>query len=1063
MRILPPSRLRRGLLAITLLLPVLGTLGLVSPANAVTTTFTNTNPIGIPDSGPGNPSPSSVTVSGMGGVVTDVRLTLTNVSHSYAADIDAMLVSPTGQSLMVMSDVQYRGTRTLTFADGAATLGGGGSGTYAPTNLNDNLGGDGFTGGPAASGATTFAAAFDGIAPNGVWKLFVQDDAAIDSGSIGSWSLEITDSVVPQVITFSTMAPAPAHVGETYQPVATSDAGFPVTYSVVPAPATTNNACRLADDDQTLFFQHSGTCVVAADAPADATHLAGRSTQTITVVAAQSDLATLAISPIDASTTAGQPVHYSVQGKDSSGNPIPGQQATYSFAPTGGGTSVVCPSGDCAPATAGTYTVTATAPGKAGPVTSSTTLTVLADDVAALSISPEDSSTTAGTPVQFTVSGTDQFGNSLGNQTASSTIVATPVGGGTPVTCASGLCDLTVAGVWSVDASQPGPGAPASDATTLTVNPAALDRVEISPEDDTTVAGNPVVYTVTGFDEFDNVRTAGATVTATKAGVIITCPNGVCSPTDAGTWTITAANGSITDSTDLEVTAGPLADLVVSPDVTTVTPGTDVAYTATGADTYGNALGDRTSTSTFSLQRADGSGSAVPCPDAVCTAGAPGSYRVTATDGSVSGTATLVSALPSVSLELGALPTSTYGDSIPLSATVSSPDGTPAGSVQFGLDGNPVGSPVAVDGSGVATAPALTGVHAGVHTVTAAFTATPAGAYDSATTGQKLVVAQAPTTMKLDVTSSLTATVSSPAGTPDGSVTFAIDGASVGTVPLTGGTATWQGDNTGGADSVVTATYSGAADYLSSAVSTARKDPTVQAKVSGTARNGWYNQPVTVTFSCAPGSAPVACPDPVVIGTEGAGQTVTRTVVAADGGIAVVTTAPVSLDLTAPTARTLGVEAGRVYNGTAPDAACAATDALSGLESCAVTTSGERPGTVRTTVTATDLAGNATSESTTYSVRDLWVTRSEQVNGAWNVPIGGGRMLQLVDSGFPVVKAKGDLAAKAFRFAGRLDGIGHWTSRVRVPSGVRPGKILNLTIKRDDGSTDRVRIRAVRR
>ena len=780
-------------------------------------------------------------------------------------------------------------------------------------------------------------------------------------------------------------------------------------------------------------------------------------------VAAQSDLDTLAISPLDASTTAGQPVPYSVQGTDSNGLAIPGQQATYSFTPTGGGTSVVCPDGDCAPAAAGTYTVTATAPGKTGPVTSSTTLTVLADDVAALSISPEDSSTTAGTAVQFTVSGTDQFGNALADQTAASTVVATPVAGGTPITCAAGLCDLTVAGVYSVSASQTGAGAPASDATTLTVTPADLDRVEISPEGDSTVAGNPVVYTVTGFDEFDNVRPAGATVTATKAGVVIICPNGVCSPTAAGTWTITAANGSITDSTDLEVTAGPLATLVVAPDVTTVTPGTDVAYTATGADTYGNGLGDRTSTSVFSLQRADGSGPSVPCPDAVCTPGATGSYRVTATDGSVSGTATLVSALPSVQLELGALPTSTYGDSVPLSATATSPDGAPAGSVQFSLDGSPVGSPVAVNGSGVATAPGLTGVHAGLHTVTATFTATPAGSYDSATTSEKFVVAQAPTTTSLSVTSALTATVASGAGTPDGSVTFAIDGATVGTVPLTGGTATWQGDTTGGADSVVTATYSGAADYLSSAVSTARQDPKVQAKVSGTARNGWLNQPVTVTFSCAPGSAPVACPAPVVIDKEGAGQTVTRTVVAADGGIAVVTSAPVSLDLTAPTARTVGVEAGRVYNGTAPDAACAATDALSGLESCAVTTSGERPGTIRTTVTATDLAGNATTESTTYTVRDLWVTRSEQVNGAWNVPIGGGRMLQLVDSGFPVVKAKGDLAAKSFRFAGRLDGVGHWTSRVRVPKGVRPGKILKLTIKRDDGSLQRVKVRAVRR
>lgn len=1069
MNLLPSRSARRGLLAATLFLPALGALGLASPAHAAVGTFTNASPITIPASGygsvgPSSPYPSTVSVSGMNGVVEGVKLTLTNFTHTYVQDLDLMLVAPSGQNLLFLSDVQYNGGRTLTFADGfPAITNGAPSGTYSATNANDGSN-DVFNANlpaPTPSAATTFDGAFDGIGPNGNWQLYVRDQYGGDVGSIGSWSLEITDSVVPQVITFSTTAPNPAHVGETYTPVATSNAGLPVTYSI--APATTNNACALAQDDQTLFFQHSGTCVVAADAAADADHLAGRGTQTITVAAAQSDLDTLAISPIDASTTAGQPVHYTVQGTDSDGNAIPGQQANFSFTPTGGGTSVVCPDGDCAPEGEGTYTVTATAPGATGPVTSSTTLTVLADDVAALSISPEDSTTTAGTPVQFTVSGTDQFGNALPDQTSASDVVATPVGGGSPIACAAGLCDLTIAGVYSVSASQTGVGAPAGDATTLTVTPAALDRLDLTPDDDSTTAGDPVVYTVTGYDQFDNVRPAGATVTATKGATTIACPNGVCAPTSVGTWTVDAANGSITDSTTLEVTAGPLATLVVSPDVTTVTPGTSVTYTATGADTYGNGLGDQTAASTFALRRADGFGSAAACPDAVCTPADPGSYRVTAIRGAVTGTATLVSALPTVRLELGALPTATYGDDIPLTATATSPDGMPTGSLQFSLDGNPVGSPVNLDGEGVATAPALSGVHAGVHTVTATFTATPAGAYDSATTTQKLVVAKAPTTTKVTVTSSLTAVVEGgAAGTPDGSVTFAIDGADVATVPLAGGTATWQGDNTGGANSVVTATYSGGADYLSSAASTARQDPTVVAKASGAARNGWHAAPVTVSFTCSTGSAPVTCPAPVTLGTDGAGQTVTRTVVAADGGIAVVTSDPVSLDLTAPTARVVGPEEGRTYHGTAPEAACAGTDALSGLESCKVTTVGGLPGAVRTTVTATDLAGNTATASVGYVLSNLWVTRSEQVRGAWNVPIGGRRTLQFVNSGFPEIKAKGDLSAKAFRFAGRLDGVGHWTSRLRVPSNVRSGTILKLTIKRDDGSVERVKIRAVR-
>ncbi|MCW2832470.1 MAG: hypothetical protein JWN68_423 [Nocardioides sp.] len=1069
MKTLPAPRLRRGLLAAALLLPGLGALGLATPASAAPVNHTNSSGIAIPSIGQASPYPSTVAVSGLSTGVETVELTLTNMTHQYSYDMHVMLVGPNGQNLTVLSDVYWDNRaqpRTFTFADGEPALTSGfpgpaPSGRYAPT---DRGGANTFPApAPAQSGATTFAGAFAGTNPNGTWKLFVYDDIGGGSGFIPSWTLTI-DAGLPQAVTFSTTAPSPAKVGDTYTPVASSDAGLPVTYSI--DPSSTNGACALAQDDQTLFFKSSGTCVVAADSAANDTYDAGHATQSITVVAAESDLTTLDISPNGASTTAGQPVHYTVQGTDSNGLSIPGQQATISYAPTGGGASTVCPDGDCAPEAAGTYTVTATAPGATGPVTDSTTLTVLADGVAALSISPEDATTTAGTPVQFTVSGTDQFGNPQPDQTSASTVVATPVAGGTPITCVDGLCDLTVAGVYSVSASQSGDGAPAGDATTLTVTPAALDRLDLSPDDSSTAAGDPVVYTVIGYDDYDNARVdSGATVTATKGAATLACPNAVCAPTQAGTWTITATNGAITNSTTLEVNAGPEATLLISPDVTTVTPGTSVTYTVAAADTYGNSIGDVTTDSTITLQHADGSGPDAACPDAVCTPQDTGTYRVTASLGELTGTATLVAALPVVRLELGPLPTSTFGDDVPLSATATSPDGVPSGVVQFSLDGNPVGSPVELDDSGTATAPPLSGVEAGVHTVTATFTATPAGSYDSATTTQKLVVAKAPTTTTLTVTSSsLTAVVDGgTTGVPVGSVTFAIDGADVATVPLDGGTATWQGDSTGGEDSVVTATYSGGVNYLSSAVSTARLDPTVAARLSGAVRNGWHNQPVTVTFACTTGSAPVTCPAPVTLDKEGAGQTVTRTVVAADGGIAVVTSAPVSIDLTAPMARVVGPEQGRTYNGTAPEAGCLSADALSGLESCKVVTTGGLGGSVRATVTATDLAGNATTSTADYAILDLWVTRSEKVGGAWNIPVGGRRTLQFVNKGFPEITPTGDVKAKAFRFAGRLDGVGHWTSRIRVPSDVRPGTILKLKIERHDGSVERVKIRAVRR
>ena len=106
-------------------------------------TWCNNDPITVPDSGAASPYPSTVTVSDAGMFAGTVTVELTGVSHSYPGDLDILLVSPTGQSLVLMSDAsdQYTNSAatTLTFSDSAAgpipfdsilT-----SGTYLPTNV----------------------------------------------------------------------------------------------------------------------------------------------------------------------------------------------------------------------------------------------------------------------------------------------------------------------------------------------------------------------------------------------------------------------------------------------------------------------------------------------------------------------------------------------------------------------------------------------------------------------------------------------------------------------------------------------------------------------------------------------------------------------------------------------------------------------------------------------------------------------------------------------------------------------------------------------------------------
>ncbi|HEX9952847.1 MAG TPA: hypothetical protein VGB53_13825, partial [Rubricoccaceae bacterium] len=111
-----------------LVLPLFA-LVLTASAGAQTATFSNTTPIQLTQGTqtapfPGNPYPSTVAVTGMTGVVTDVNVTVRGITHTWASDIDVLLVAPNGASIVLFSDVigNFRvANRTYTFDDAGGT------------------------------------------------------------------------------------------------------------------------------------------------------------------------------------------------------------------------------------------------------------------------------------------------------------------------------------------------------------------------------------------------------------------------------------------------------------------------------------------------------------------------------------------------------------------------------------------------------------------------------------------------------------------------------------------------------------------------------------------------------------------------------------------------------------------------------------------------------------------------------------------------------------------------------------------------------------------------------
>lgn len=193
------ARYRRWRTLAAVLLCLVGLSATMRSARADTTDTlvgSNVNPITTPDSGQATLYPSQIPASGLTGKITAIRVTLHGVTHAFPDDYDILLVGPGGQSALLMSDCGGSfdlNNATLTFSETSSPLPDGAqiaSGTYRPSNYEGT--GDTFPPG-AAQFYPASLAVFNNTSPNGVWSLYVVDDAAQDSGTIaGGWTLEVT-------------------------------------------------------------------------------------------------------------------------------------------------------------------------------------------------------------------------------------------------------------------------------------------------------------------------------------------------------------------------------------------------------------------------------------------------------------------------------------------------------------------------------------------------------------------------------------------------------------------------------------------------------------------------------------------------------------------------------------------------------------------------------------------------------------------------------------------------------------------------------------------------------
>jgi subtilisin-like proprotein convertase family protein len=238
------------------------------PSVAKAGTHVSTTPVTIPgsgSSGPANPYPTTIAVAGEPGVISNVNVRLNGLTHTYAEDLEIMLVGPGGQNIVLMSDSGGGFSLTdtnLTFSDDFLFFNfpqlpddsSISSGTYNPTN--NGAQGDFFAPPAPAPSGNAFMNVFNGTDPNGVWQLYIYDQYSFDVGDLDGWELRITTANSRSNATSITVPASGTAGAATPYPSNINVSGFPTQLEEVTV--TLRNFSHTFPSDVDVLLQGPG-------------------------------------------------------------------------------------------------------------------------------------------------------------------------------------------------------------------------------------------------------------------------------------------------------------------------------------------------------------------------------------------------------------------------------------------------------------------------------------------------------------------------------------------------------------------------------------------------------------------------------------------------------------------------------------------------------------------------------------------------------------------------------------------------------------------------------------
>jgi len=347
---------------------------------------------------------------------------------------------------------------------------------------------------------------------------------------------------------------------------------------------------------------------------------------TLTVGSAGTNLTSITLSPVNASIPINTTLQLTATGNYSDGS-TRDLTALVSWSSATISKATVDVAGLVQAVAAGTSSITATL----GSVSQSTNITVTAPTINSISVTPEDLTLPIGISQQYIASAIYSDGSiedlvSGVTWSSSTTSVAT--------VDANGLATIIAAGSTTITATV---GA-FTDTTTITVVPAHLTSITLSPASVSIAPGTRQQFVATGnFDDGSTQVLTSALWSSSAISVLTMDASGLGVAVGPGTSTVTAISGTISATASVTVTNATLVSLAITPLASSMPAGAVKQFTATGtfSDNSSEDMTDSVlwSSSAASIATIDNSG--------IATSIAMGSTTITAEWGAITQSTTL--------------------------------------------------------------------------------------------------------------------------------------------------------------------------------------------------------------------------------------------------------------------------------------------------------------------------------------------------------------------------------------------------------------------------------------